>query len=190
MGFVAGQNFGSPTSNAAATTDAAPALAQVAAATSNESAPAENLNVSAAEAASTQNIGAAGNTVEAGGETSPAEMNATAESQSANYDEDFRVRTGLADPPSSASTASAPSGIATEAASYVSSEAGPAPSASPPTYAYSAPPTPYSSPPSKCESVGCYGEISTVTGLPRTTYVHGYFRSNGTYVRPYYRSHR
>jgi hypothetical protein len=35
-----------------------------------------------------------------------------------------------------------------------------------------------------------YGMISTVTGLPRTNYVHGYMRKNGTYVRPYYRSRR
>lgn len=35
-----------------------------------------------------------------------------------------------------------------------------------------------------------YGAISTVTGLPRTTYVSGYYRKNGTYVKPYYRSKR
>ena len=35
-----------------------------------------------------------------------------------------------------------------------------------------------------------YGAISSVTGLPRTSYVHGYYRKNGTYVRPYYRSRR
>ena len=33
-----------------------------------------------------------------------------------------------------------------------------------------------------------YGEISTVNGLPRTHYVNGYCRSDGTYVRSYYRS--
>ena len=42
-----------------------------------------------------------------------------------------------------------------------------------------------------CSETGsCYGDISTTTGLPKTTYVHGYFRSNGTYVGSYYRSHR
>lgn len=35
-----------------------------------------------------------------------------------------------------------------------------------------------------------YGEISPATGLPRTNYVRGYTRSNGTVVQPYYRSHR
>lgn len=46
----------------------------------------------------------------------------------------------------------------------------------------------YSAP--KCESLGCYGQISTTTGLPRTEYVSGYVRKDGTYVRPYYRSRR
>jgi hypothetical protein len=35
-----------------------------------------------------------------------------------------------------------------------------------------------------------YGEISKVTGQPRTSYVSGYTRKDGTYVHPYYRSHR
>lgn len=43
---------------------------------------------------------------------------------------------------------------------------------------------------SGCVSPNQYGAISCVTGLPRTNYVRGYFRKNGTYVRPYYRSHR
>ena len=38
------------------------------------------------------------------------------------------------------------------------------------------------------ESGSCYGDISTLTGQPKTTYVRGYFRRNGTYVRSYYRS--
>jgi hypothetical protein len=38
------------------------------------------------------------------------------------------------------------------------------------------------------ESGSCYGDISTITGMPRTTYVNGYTRSNGTQVRGYYRS--
>jgi hypothetical protein len=40
------------------------------------------------------------------------------------------------------------------------------------------------------ESGSCYGDISTTTGLPKTTYVNGYYRRNGTYVRSYFRSHR
>jgi hypothetical protein len=59
-----------------------------------------------------------------------------------------------------------------------------------PSYSYSAPSTAYSGSSSNCVGTGCYGVISNVTGLPRTTYVHGYFRKNGTYVQPYYRSHR
>jgi hypothetical protein len=38
------------------------------------------------------------------------------------------------------------------------------------------------------ENGSCYGDISNITGLPKTVPVHGYFRSNGTYVRGYYRS--
>jgi hypothetical protein len=38
------------------------------------------------------------------------------------------------------------------------------------------------------ENGSYYGEISTVNGLPRTHYVNGYYRSDGTYVRSYYRS--
>jgi hypothetical protein len=45
-------------------------------------------------------------------------------------------------------------------------------------------------PPSCSETGSCYGDISSITGLPKTVYVHGYFRSNGTYVGSYYRSHR
>lgn len=33
-----------------------------------------------------------------------------------------------------------------------------------------------------------YGATSGVTGRPKTEYVHGYTRANGTYVAPYYRS--
>jgi hypothetical protein len=35
-----------------------------------------------------------------------------------------------------------------------------------------------------------YGDTSPATGLPRTEYVHGYTRKDGTQVQPYYRSHR
>jgi hypothetical protein len=38
------------------------------------------------------------------------------------------------------------------------------------------------------ENGSYYGEISTVNGLPRTHYVNGYYRADGTYVRSYYRS--
>lgn len=40
-----------------------------------------------------------------------------------------------------------------------------------------------------CEENGsCYGDISAATGHPKTVEVHGYYRSNGTYVRGHYRS--
>jgi peptidoglycan hydrolase-like protein with peptidoglycan-binding domain len=35
-----------------------------------------------------------------------------------------------------------------------------------------------------------YGDVSNTTGLPRTQCVNGYTRKDGTYVAPYYRSHR
>jgi hypothetical protein len=35
-----------------------------------------------------------------------------------------------------------------------------------------------------------YGEISEKTGRPRTEYVQGYYRRDGTYVGSYYRSAR
>jgi hypothetical protein len=40
------------------------------------------------------------------------------------------------------------------------------------------------------ENGSCYGDVSSVTGLPKTTHVNGYYRKNGTYVRGHYRSHR
>lgn len=36
----------------------------------------------------------------------------------------------------------------------------------------------------------CYGVISPSTGRPRNSYVRGYTRRDGTYVRPYTRSRR
>ena len=42
--------------------------------------------------------------------------------------------------------------------------------------------------PACSETGSCYGDISNVTGLPKTTFVPGYFRSNGTYVGSYFRS--
>src|SRR5690242_12907333 len=44
--------------------------------------------------------------------------------------------------------------------------------------------------PACAENGSCYGDISTITGLPKTVHVDGYFRSDGKYVRGYYRSHR
>jgi hypothetical protein len=41
-----------------------------------------------------------------------------------------------------------------------------------------------------CPNGSCYGTISNTTGSPRTTYVHGYDRANGTHVGGYYRSHK
>ncbi len=40
------------------------------------------------------------------------------------------------------------------------------------------------------ENGSCYGDISDVTGLPKTTHVNGYYRRDGTYVRGHYRSRR
>ncbi len=38
------------------------------------------------------------------------------------------------------------------------------------------------------ENGSCYGDISTLTGRPKTVSVRGYYRSDGTYVRGHYRS--
>ncbi len=38
------------------------------------------------------------------------------------------------------------------------------------------------------ENGSCYGDISPLTGNPKTIQVDGYFRSDGTYVRGHYRS--
>jgi hypothetical protein len=40
------------------------------------------------------------------------------------------------------------------------------------------------------ENGSYYGETSKITSLPKTTYVNGYTRKDGTYVRSHYRSHR
>ena len=52
------------------------------------------------------------------------------------------------------------------------------------------PTTTYPSPtaPLCAENGSCYGDISPLTGTPKTVPVQGYFRSNGTYVRGHYRS--
>ena len=38
------------------------------------------------------------------------------------------------------------------------------------------------------ENGSCYGDISSITGRPKTIKVDGYYRSDGTYVRGHYRS--
>jgi hypothetical protein len=59
---------------------------------------------------------------------------------------------------------------------------------------YSASPPPAYIPPTSAtrygcsESGSCYGEISPDTGRPKRVYVPGYYKSNGKYVRGYYRS--
>jgi len=42
--------------------------------------------------------------------------------------------------------------------------------------------------PLTAENGSTYGETSPATGRPKTVYVHGYFRKDGTYVRSHYRS--
>lgn len=44
--------------------------------------------------------------------------------------------------------------------------------------------------PACAENGSCYGDISSITSLPKTTHVGGYYRKNGTYVRGHYRSRR
>ena len=38
------------------------------------------------------------------------------------------------------------------------------------------------------ENGSYYGQTSTITGKPKTVYVNGYYRRDGTYVRGHYRS--
>ncbi len=47
------------------------------------------------------------------------------------------------------------------------------------------PPT-YSAP--CAENGSCYGDVSTINGMPKTIHVDGYYRKDGTYVRGHYRS--
>lgn len=62
--------------------------------------------------------------------------------------------------------------------------------------AVTSPPGYNASPPAYSSSAGygCggsyYGATSCLTGLPKTTYVRGYYRKDGTYVRSHYRSRR
>jgi hypothetical protein len=44
--------------------------------------------------------------------------------------------------------------------------------------------------PSCAENGSCYGDVSNITGLAKTTHVNGYYRSDGTYVRGHYRSRK
>lgn len=66
----------------------------------------------------------------------------------------------------------------------------PPPATSSSSYQRPIPVPPIIGTPACSESGSCYGDISSITGLPKTTYVSGYYRKNGTYVRSYYRSHR
>jgi hypothetical protein len=43
--------------------------------------------------------------------------------------------------------------------------------------------------PAAGENGSRYGDISRITGNPKTVYVNGYFRKDGTYVRGHWRSH-
>ena len=45
-----------------------------------------------------------------------------------------------------------------------------------------------SSDPWCAENGTCYGDISALTGRPKTVHVEGYYRRDGTYVRGHYRS--
>jgi hypothetical protein len=84
-------------------------------------------------------------------------------------------------PSPTASSMPAPSGVVV-APSQSSSAATPA-SSSPyirPTTAAPAPPV--------AENGSYYGETSAATGRPKTVYVNGYYRKDGTYVRGHYRS--
>lgn len=45
-----------------------------------------------------------------------------------------------------------------------------------------------STPPCVGENSSYYGEMSTKTGRPKTVYLKGYYRKNGTYVKGHYRS--
>lgn len=56
-----------------------------------------------------------------------------------------------------------------------------------PSTTYTPPSTSYT-PPSCAENGSCYGDISNINGLPKTTNVRGYYRKDGTYVRGHYRS--
>lgn len=79
---------------------------------------------------------------------------------------------------------------ALRASTTVLATAEPPPATSSSSYQDPMPAPPVIGTPACSESGSCYGDISSITGLPKTTYVSGYYRKNGTYVRSYYRSHR
>jgi hypothetical protein len=58
-----------------------------------------------------------------------------------------------------------------------------------PTYQPTYQPSPPSSVGPCAENGSCYGDISNLTGRPKTVAVRGYYRKDGTYVRGHYRSH-
>jgi LysM repeat protein len=61
----------------------------------------------------------------------------------------------------------------------------------PPAQTYQAPSYAPTQPWAKtCPNGSCFGDTSTVTGNPRTTYVSPHVTKNGTYVGGYYRSHK
>jgi hypothetical protein len=206
VGYFVGQNSAAqkqPLNSAAVPTEASTAsieqLAALDAKQGRETPLAPNFNATANEGAATDVDSVQANTDGSDaadyhsidtGEAPPVE---TADASS---NSDFARRTGLADPPPMrAADATGGAGPTAPWTAYQTASETPPASTSYSTsglpYSYSGASTAYAPPPvSKCESLGCYGQISTVTGLPRTTYVHGYVRSNGTYVRPYYRSHR
>lgn len=39
-------------------------------------------------------------------------------------------------------------------------------------------------------ATGGYGEISSITGRPKTVHVKGHYRKDGTYVQSHYRAHQ
>lgn len=59
-----------------------------------------------------------------------------------------------------------------------------------PTITPSITPAPSSSRGACAENGSCYGDLSAITGRPKTIQVRGYYRKDGTYVRGHYRSHR
>ncbi|MCW5976488.1 MAG: hypothetical protein KIT09_00350 [Bryobacteraceae bacterium] len=84
---------------------------------------------------------------------------------------DFEAAAKIPDP----LPANAPSVHESAAAPATSTQIGPIPE------------TP-ATPPGCTSSGSCYGDISPATGRPKTVHVDGYYRKDGTYVRPHYRS--
>lgn len=61
---------------------------------------------------------------------------------------------------------------------------------SPQCYSTDPSPQPSFTAPHCAENGSCYGDISSITGRPKTVAVRGYYRKDGTYVRGHYRSKR